>query len=218
MGLNRAIQAKIEVTDMAREPTHAGGEAAHQDERLPQLAVAMHHLGNIGFHGAAHEGGGDTSTSRLPRLRRRPAATTGNGKVRVATQLKLTICRRSAAPAGGPALDRAICTSSSGVEGGEEFNDYFDRVGKRAAFEEARSSDLTLPGEFSMDDNAARCSSTGSEVRASTCWSVARASAPSSSGARLRVHGWKAARSGGFLPVQAVTRMAPAWRAAPFSG
>jgi len=140
MGLNRAIQERVT-------------EMAVADPQVAKLHIKMsgcpnscgqHHLGNIGFHGAAMKVEGH----QLPAYHAFIGGgyEEGNGKVRVGTQLKL----RLPAKRTPDAVQRWIELYQSGREEGEEFNAFFDRVGKEP-FEEA-VRELTIPGDFS-DDN-----------------------------------------------------------------
>jgi hypothetical protein len=69
-----------------------------------------------------------------------------NGDLRMATQLAV----RLPAKRGPEAVERVVKLYESERQPGEEFNTFFDRVGSKP-FEQA-IADLTLPGEFS-DDN-----------------------------------------------------------------
>ncbi|MDE2670602.1 MAG: nitrite/sulfite reductase [Chloroflexota bacterium] len=140
MGLNRAIQDRVT-------------ELAVADPLVEKLHIKMsgcpnscgqHHLGNIGFHGAAMKVDGH----QLPAYHAFIGGgyEEGNGKVRVGTQLKL----RLPAKRTPDAVQRWLDLYQREREDGEEFNAYFDRVGK-APFEQA-VQDLTIPGDFS-DDN-----------------------------------------------------------------
>ncbi len=140
MGLNRAIQERVT-------------ELAVDDPLTAKLHIKMsgcpnscgqHHLGNIGFHGAAMKVDGH----QLPAYHAFIGGgyEEGDGKVRIGTQLKL----RLPAKRTPDAVQRWLDLYRREREDGEEFNAYFDRVGKEP-FEEA-VRDLTIPGEFS-DDN-----------------------------------------------------------------
>ncbi len=140
MGLNRAIQEHM--TDMAvNDPLVA---KLHIKMSGCPNSCGQHHLGNIGFHGAAMKVEGH----QLPAYHAFIGGgyEEGNGKIRIATQLKL----RLPAKRTPDAVQRWVELYQGGREDGEEFNAYFDRVGK-APFEEA-VRDLTIPGDFS-DDN-----------------------------------------------------------------
>ena len=137
MGLNRAIQERV-------------AELGISDPLVQKLHIKMsgcpnscgqHHLGNIGFHGAAMKVEGH----QLPAYH---AFIGGKyeGGMRVGTQLKL----RLPAKRTPDAVQRWIELYQSERQGSEEFNDFFDRAGK-VRFEDA-VKDLTIPGDFS-DDN-----------------------------------------------------------------
>ncbi|HCU99790.1 MAG TPA: ferredoxin--nitrite reductase [Dehalococcoidia bacterium] len=140
MGLNRAIQERV--TDMGVvDPLVA---KLHIKMSGCPNSCGQHHLGNIGFHGAAMKVEGH----QLPAYHAFIGGgyEEGNGKIRVGTQLKL----RLPAKRTPDAVQRWLNLYQQGREDGEEFNAYFDRVGKEP-FEKA-VQDLTIPGEFS-DDN-----------------------------------------------------------------
>ena len=140
MGLNRAIQERV--TDLAVADPLV--EKLHIKMSGCPNSCGQHHLGNIGFHGAAMKVDGH----QLPAYHAFIGGgyEEGNGKVRVGTQLKL----RLPAKRTPDAVQRWLELYRREREDGEEFNDYFDRVGK-VPFEEV-VQDLTIPGEFS-DDN-----------------------------------------------------------------
>ena len=140
MGLNRAIQERV--TDLAVADPLV--EKLHIKMSGCPNSCGQHHLGNIGFHGAAMKVDGH----QLPAYHAFIGGgyEEGNGKVRVGTQLKL----RLPAKRTPDAVQRWLELYRQGRQDGEEFNAYFDRVGKEP-FEEAVRN-LTIPGEFS-DDN-----------------------------------------------------------------
>ncbi len=140
MGLNRAIQERV--TDLAVADPLV--EKLHIKMSGCPNSCGQHHLGNIGFHGAAMKVDGH----QLPAYHAFIGGgyEEGNGKVRVGTQLKL----RLPAKRTPDAVQRWLELYRQGRQDGEEFNAYFDRVGKEP-FEDA-VRDLTIPGEFS-DDN-----------------------------------------------------------------
>ena len=140
MGLNRAIQERV--TDLAVADPLV--EKLHIKMSGCPNSCGQHHLGNIGFHGAAMKVDGH----QLPAYHAFIGGgyEEGNGKVRVGTQLKL----RLPAKRTPDAVQRWLDLYQREREDGEEFNAYFDRVGK-VPFEQA-VQDLTIPGDFS-DDN-----------------------------------------------------------------
>ena len=140
MGLNRAIQDRV--TDLAVADPLV--EKLHIKMSGCPNSCGQHHLGNIGFHGAAMKVDGH----QLPAYHAFIGGgyEEGNGKVRVGTQLKL----RLPAKRTPDAVQRWLDLYQREREDGEEFNAYFDRVGK-VPFEQA-VQDLTIPGDFS-DDN-----------------------------------------------------------------
>jgi len=137
MGLNRAIQRRVEVL-------------ADEDELTRRLHIhisgcpnscGQHHIANIGFHGAAIKVG----ERQLPAYHVFVGGAFEGGNLRMGTQLKL----RLPAKRGPDAVERFIALYQRERQPGEEFNAFFDRVGTHP-FESA-IADLVIPGEFSDD-------------------------------------------------------------------
>lgn len=138
MGLNAAIQAKVEslhVTDPLTKQIHIKMSGCPN-------SCGQHHIATIGFHGAAMKVG----ANQLPAYHVFVGGNYDGGEFRLATQLKV----RMPAKRAPEAVARFVSLYEGNRAGGETFNQYFDRVGTKP-FEEA-IQDLTLPGEFS-DDN-----------------------------------------------------------------
>ena len=137
MGLNRAVSEHVralQITDplTRRILINASG--------CPN-SCGQHHIANIGFHGAAIKSGD----------RQAPAYhvfIAGNRRTGQDLRLGTLIKARLPAKRVPDAVERFIRLYEAERNDGEEFNDYFDRVGK-APFEEA-VKDLTLPPEFSV--------------------------------------------------------------------
>ncbi|MGE3075883.1 MAG: nitrite/sulfite reductase [Dehalococcoidia bacterium] len=138
MGLNQAIQQKVEVMDITDPLT----KKIHIKMSGCPNSCGQHHIANIGFHGAAMKVG----PQQLPAYHMFVGGSYDNGELRMATQLKV----RLPAKRGPEAVERVVKLYERDRQPGEEFNAFFDRVGS-APFEE-EIKDLTLPGEFS-DDN-----------------------------------------------------------------
>lgn len=138
MGLNRAIQEKVELMDVTDELTRK----IHIKMSGCPNSCGQHHIANIGFHGAAMKVG----PQQLPAYHMFVGGSYDNGKLRMGTQLKV----RLPAKRGPDAVERIVKLYEGNRQAGEEFNDFFDRVGA-SAFESA-IEDLTLPGDFT-DDN-----------------------------------------------------------------
>ena len=137
MGLNRAVSERVRslaLTDplTRRILINASG--------CPN-SCGQHHIANIGFHGAAIKAGERQAPAYhvfLAGDRR-----TGRG-LRLGTLLKV----RLPAKRVPDAVERFVRLYEGERNEGEEFNDFFDRVGA-APFESA-VRDLTLPPEFSV--------------------------------------------------------------------
>ncbi|MGB4861430.1 MAG: nitrite/sulfite reductase [Tepidiformaceae bacterium] len=138
MGLNQAIQEKVEVMDI-RDPLT---KKIHIKMSGCPNSCGQHHIANIGFHGAAMKVG----PQQLPAYHMFLGGSYDNGNLRMATQLKV----RLPAKRGPEAVERVVNLYERDRKPGEEFNTFFDRVGSEPFENEIR--DLTLPGEFS-DDN-----------------------------------------------------------------
>ena len=134
MGLNQAIQARVELMDV----TDALTRKIHIKMSGCPNSCGQHHIANIGFHGAAMKVG----PQQLPAYHMFVGGSYDNGNLRMATQLKV----RLPAKRGPDAVERVVQFYEAGRQPGEEFNAFFDRVGAEA-FETA-IEDLTLPGDF----------------------------------------------------------------------
>ena len=137
MGLNRAVSERVrslQLTDplTRRILINASG--------CPN-SCGQHHIANIGFHGAAIKSG----DRQAPAYHVFVAGNRRTGQdLRLGTLLKL----RLPAKRVPDAVERFVRLYEAERNDGEEFNDYFDRVG-RDPFE-AAVKDLTLPPEFSI--------------------------------------------------------------------
>ena len=137
MGLNRAVSDRVrelQITDprTRRILINASG--------CPN-SCGQHHIANIGFHGAAIKSGD----------RQAPAYhvfIAGNRRTGQDLRLGTLIKARLPAKRVPDAVERFIRLYEGERSDGEEFNDFFYRVGK-APFEDA-VKDLTLPPEFSI--------------------------------------------------------------------
>jgi sulfite reductase beta subunit-like hemoprotein len=138
MGLNQAIQQRVESLQIDDPLTR---KINIKMSGCPN-SCGQHHIANIGFHGAAMKVG----PNQLPAYHVFVGGEYQNGTLRMATQLKV----RLPAKRGPDAVERIVALYECERRPGETFNGFFDRVGT-PAFEKA-IEDLTLPGEFS-DDN-----------------------------------------------------------------
>ena len=161
MGLNTAIREKLAQLDI--------DDAATRRIRIHMSgcpnSCGQHHIANIGFHGAAIKQGRRQIPAYLVYL---AGSYKDNDPLRMGTLVPL----RLPAKRVPEAVERFLSLYQRERESGEEFNDFFDRVGQDPFL--AAAQDLTLPPDFGAD--TLRCSSIGS-ARACTCWSAARGSA-----------------------------------------
>ena len=137
MGLNRAVSERVrslQLTDplTRRILINASG--------CPN-SCGQHHIANIGFHGAAIKSG----DRQAPAYHVFVAGNRRTGQdLRLGTLLKV----RLPAKRVPDAVERLVRLYEAERNDGEEFNDYFDRVGREPF--EAAVKDLTLPPEFSI--------------------------------------------------------------------
>ena len=138
MGLNRAISERVR-------------ELAVRDPLTRRILInasgcpnscGQHHIANIGFHGAAIKSG----DRQVPAYHVFVAGNRRPGReLRLGTLLKV----RLPAKRVPDAVERFVRLYEGERRDGEEFNDFFDRVGKDPF--EAAVRDLTLPPEFSVE-------------------------------------------------------------------
>ncbi|MDA1062219.1 MAG: nitrite/sulfite reductase [Chloroflexi bacterium] len=138
MGLNRAVSERVRemaVTDplTRRILINASG--------CPN-SCGQHHIANIGFHGAAIKSG----ERQVPAYH---VFVGGNRRPGSDLQLGTLLKVRLPAKRVPDAVERFVRLYEAERVDGEEFNDYFARVG-RDPFE-AAVADLTLPPEFSIE-------------------------------------------------------------------
>ena len=141
MGLNRAVTEVINEMEISDPRTR---RILINASGCPN-SCGMHHLGNIGFHGAAIKA--QSGDRQVPAYLVFVGGDRHDGRrLRLGTQLKLRIPAKRA-----PEVTRRLIELYEAQrQGEEEFNDFFDRVG-REPFEEALR-DLALPPEFSLDN------------------------------------------------------------------
>ncbi len=138
MGLNGAITERVvsmNIDDPLTRKMHIHMSGCPN-------SCGQHHIANIGFHGAAMKVG----DNQLPAYHMFVAGNYENGEMRIGTQLKV----RMPAKRTPDAVERLVKLYERDRVDGEEFNAFFDRVG--AAVFEKEIADLTIPGEFT-DDN-----------------------------------------------------------------
>jgi len=138
MGLNQAIQQRVESLNIHDPLTQ---RINIKMSGCPN-SCGQHHIANIGFHGAAMKVG----ENQLPAYHLFVGGAYQNGTLRMGTQLKVRLPAKRAPEA----VERMVKLYERNRRDGEPFNDYFDRAGSEVFEQEL--ADLTLPGEFS-DDN-----------------------------------------------------------------
>src|SRR5690606_9501960 len=138
-GLNRAIVQRVEQMD-ATDPLVR--DIMINISGCPN-SCGQHHLGNIGFHGAAMK----NDARQVPAYNVLLGGRRREGEpLRIGQLAKLRIPAKRVPEAG----ERVIGVYASGRNEGEPFNQFFDRVGVKP-FETA-VQDLTLTPEFSTDN------------------------------------------------------------------
>jgi sulfite reductase beta subunit-like hemoprotein len=137
MGLNRAIQAKVEslnITDPLTKKIHIKMSGCPN-------GCGQHHLGTIGFYGASLKIGGRPMPAYVAHIGGRFEG----GDLQYGTRLKV----RLPAKRVPDAIEAWIKLYESERNDGEAFNDFFDRVGT-GPFEEAAKG-IALPTEFNLE-------------------------------------------------------------------
>jgi sulfite reductase beta subunit-like hemoprotein len=137
MGLNRAIQERVEAMDIT-DPLTRG---IHLKMSGCPNGCGQHHIGTIGFYGASLKVGGRQMPAYIPHI----GGTAAEGSVAFGKRLK----SRLPAKRVPEAVERWIRMYESKRNDGEEFNAFAERVGTEPF--EAEVKDLTLPAEFSLE-------------------------------------------------------------------
>ena len=140
MGLNRAIQERVESMDIQDELT----QSMHIKMSGCPNSCGMHHLGDIGFHGAVMKVDGH----QLPAYHMFAGGRYDNGELVLGTQLKVRIPAKRTPDV----VERLVRKYEKERNDGEIFHDYFNRVGPKHI--EAAIEDLTLPGEFTEENKS----------------------------------------------------------------
>jgi sulfite reductase beta subunit-like hemoprotein len=137
MGLNRAIQAKVEslnITDPLTKRIHIKMSGCPN-------GCGQHHLGSIGFYGASLKIGGRPMPAYVAHIGGRYEG----GHVEYGTRLKV----RLPAKRVPDAIEAWIRLYEEQRADGEAFDAFFDRVGA-TPFEEAAKG-IALPVEFNLE-------------------------------------------------------------------
>ncbi|MBA3409077.1 MAG: nitrite/sulfite reductase, partial [Solirubrobacterales bacterium] len=137
MGLNRAVQDRIESMDITDPLTRA----IHIKMSGCPNGCSQHHIGNIGFYGASIKVGEHTIPAYVAHI----GGNYEGGEIIYGARLKV----RLPAKRVPEAVERWIRAYEDEREDGEVFNAYAQRVGTKA-FED-RVRDLALPVEFGLD-------------------------------------------------------------------
>ncbi|HEY4895014.1 MAG TPA: nitrite/sulfite reductase [Solirubrobacteraceae bacterium] len=137
MGLNEAVQERIEAMDISDELTR---RLNIKISGCPN-GCGQHHVGSIGFTGASIKVGGHTIPAYIPHV----GGVFEGGQVRFGTRLKLRLPSKRVPDA----IERWVGHYESNRNEGEEWNDFIERVG--TAELEALVKDLSLPVEFGLE-------------------------------------------------------------------
>jgi sulfite reductase (ferredoxin) len=137
MGLNRAIQERIEAMDITDPLTRR----IHIKMSGCPNGCSQHHIGNIGFYGASIKVGANTIPAYVAHI----GGNYEGGEIVYGTRLKV----RLPAKRVPEAVERWLRFYESGRVEGEYFNDFAGRVGSKAFEDEVR--DLSMPVEFGLE-------------------------------------------------------------------
>ncbi len=138
MGLNRVVQQRVEemeITDPLTRKVHIKMSGCPN-------GCSQHHIANIGFYGASIKVGDKTIPAYIPHI----GGTFVGGEVLYGTRLKSRLPSKRVPDA----VERWLRLYQADREGGEEFNDFAERVGAERFTEEI--SDLALPVEFTVEN------------------------------------------------------------------
>lgn len=138
MGLNSALQAKVEEMEISDELT----KKIHLKMSGCPNGCGQHHIGTIGFYGASLKVGGHQMPAYIPHI----GGNTNDGKVVYGKRLKLRLPAKKVPEA----VERWIRMYEAERNQGEEFVDYAERVGSSRFEEEIKQ--LALPAEFNLDN------------------------------------------------------------------
>jgi sulfite reductase beta subunit-like hemoprotein len=137
MGLNEAIQERIEAMDITDELTRGLNVKI---SGCPN-GCGQHHVASIGFTGASIKVGEHTIPAYIPHV----GGVFEGGEVKFGTRLKLRLPSKRIPDA----IERWISHYEATREDGEEWNGFVERVG--TAELEALVKDLSLPVDFSLE-------------------------------------------------------------------
>ncbi len=137
MGLNQAVQERIEAMDITDELTR---RLNVKISGCPN-GCGQHHVGSIGFTGASIKVGEHTIPAYIPHV----GGVFEGGEVKFGTRLKL----RLPAKRVPDAVERWIGHYEGNREDGEEWNAFVERVGTGEL--EGLVKDLSLPVDFGLE-------------------------------------------------------------------
>jgi sulfite reductase (ferredoxin) len=137
MGLNQAVQERIEALDITDELTR---KLNVKISGCPN-GCGQHHVGSIGFTGASIKVGEHTIPAYIPHV----GGVFEGGEVKFGTRLKLRLPSKRVPDA----IERWIGHYEANREEGEEWNDFAERVG--TAELEGLVKDLSMPVDFGLE-------------------------------------------------------------------
>ena len=137
MGLNQAVQERIESLQITDELTRA---LNIKISGCPN-GCGQHHVASIGFTGASIKVGEHTIPAYIPHV----GGVFEGGEVQFGTRLKLRLPSKRVPDA----IERWIAQYEAKRNDGEEWNAYLERVG--AAELEAEVKDLSMPVDFGLE-------------------------------------------------------------------
>ncbi len=137
MGLNQAVQERIEALDITDELTR---KLNVKISGCPN-GCGQHHVAGIGFTGASIKVGEHTIPAYIPHV----GGVFEGGEVKFGTRLKLRLPSKRVPDA----IERWIGHYESNREEGEEWNDFAERVGTTEL--EGLVKDLSMPADFGLE-------------------------------------------------------------------
>jgi sulfite reductase beta subunit-like hemoprotein len=137
MGLNEAVQERIEAMDITDELTR---KLNIKISGCPN-GCGQHHVASIGFTGASIKVGEHTIPAYIPLV----GGVFEGGEVEFGTRLKLRLPSKRVPEA----IERWIKQYEADREDGEEWNEYLARIG--TAELEAQVKDLSMPVDFGLE-------------------------------------------------------------------
>jgi len=137
MGLNQAVQERIEAMDVADPLT----KLVHIKMSGCPNGCSQHHIANIGFYGASIKVGDKTVPAYVAHI----GGQYEGGEVAYGARLKV----RLPAKRVPEAVERWLRMYEAEREDGEEFNAFATRVGEQRFVDEVK--ELALPVEFSLE-------------------------------------------------------------------